>query len=86
MREQVVNIEDANLNFRLIAGETIHTENSYKFTDRGAWNPFSEMSVLRSEGHGKTVAVGTPSRLLACRSHRGSGNHRRKRVLDRRYL
>lgn len=34
MREQVVNIEDASLNFRLIAGETIHTENSYKFTDQ----------------------------------------------------
>jgi hypothetical protein len=29
----------------------------------GAFERFSEMSVLRSEGHGKTVVVGTPSRL-----------------------
>jgi hypothetical protein len=33
--------------------ETIHTENSYKFTDQGIV-ACSMRPVLRSEGHGKT--------------------------------
>ena len=44
--------------------ETIHTENSYKFTDQGIRNLLRD-AVLRSEGHGRTVAVATPSRLPA---------------------
>lgn len=34
MREQVVRIDQAALDLRFMPGETIHTENSYKFTDR----------------------------------------------------
>jgi L-histidine Nalpha-methyltransferase len=34
-QEQIVNIEDAELNLHFMRGETIHTENSYKFTDQG---------------------------------------------------
>jgi len=33
-QQQVVNIEDAELNLHFMRGETIHTENSYKFTDQ----------------------------------------------------
>jgi L-histidine Nalpha-methyltransferase len=32
---QVVSIEDVDLNLHFMRGETIHTENSYKFTDHG---------------------------------------------------
>ena len=32
--EQVVSIEDAELDLHFMRGETIHTENSYKFTDQ----------------------------------------------------
>jgi dimethylhistidine N-methyltransferase len=34
-REQYVSIEDADLDLHFMPRETIHTENSYKFTDRG---------------------------------------------------
>jgi L-histidine Nalpha-methyltransferase len=34
-QEQVVRIEDAELDLHFMRGETIHTENSYKFTDQG---------------------------------------------------
>jgi uncharacterized SAM-dependent methyltransferase len=34
-REQHVSIEDADLDLHFMPYETIHTENSYKFTDRG---------------------------------------------------
>jgi L-histidine Nalpha-methyltransferase len=34
-QEQAVSIEDAELNLHFMQGETIHTENSYKFTDKG---------------------------------------------------
>jgi L-histidine N-alpha-methyltransferase len=34
-QEQDVSIEDADLDLRFVRGETIHTENSYKFTDQG---------------------------------------------------
>ena len=34
-QEQVVHIEDAELILHFMRGETIHTENSYKFTDQG---------------------------------------------------
>jgi dimethylhistidine N-methyltransferase len=34
-REQDVSIEDADLDLHFMPRETIHTENSYKFTDRG---------------------------------------------------
>lgn len=34
-QEQVVSIEGAKLNLHFMRGETIHTENSYKFTDQG---------------------------------------------------
>ena len=34
-QEQDVRIEDADLDLHLMPHETIHTENSYKFTDRG---------------------------------------------------
>ncbi|MFL6438163.1 MAG: L-histidine N(alpha)-methyltransferase [Terriglobales bacterium] len=37
-REQVVSIEDAELNLHFLRGETIHTENSYKFTDHDIRN------------------------------------------------
>ena len=33
--EQVVSIEDAELRIHFVRGETIHTENSHKFTDQG---------------------------------------------------
>ena len=33
-QEQDVSIEEADLNLHFMQGETIHTENSYKFTDR----------------------------------------------------
>ena len=32
---QIVSIEDVDLNLHFMRGETIHTENSYKFTDHG---------------------------------------------------
>jgi dimethylhistidine N-methyltransferase len=35
VREQDVNIEHANLDIHFMPRETIHTENSYKFTDQG---------------------------------------------------
>src|SRR5271165_429624 len=35
MQEQRVSIEHADLDVHLLRQETIHTENSYKFTDRG---------------------------------------------------
>jgi dimethylhistidine N-methyltransferase len=35
MREQDVSIEDADLDLHFMPGETIHTENSYKFTNEG---------------------------------------------------
>lgn len=35
MREQYVSIDHGALDLRFVARETIHTENSYKFTDRG---------------------------------------------------
>ena len=34
-REQDVGIEDVDLDLHFSAGETIHTDNSYKFTDHG---------------------------------------------------
>jgi uncharacterized SAM-dependent methyltransferase len=34
-REQHVSIEHADLDIHFMQRETIHTENSYKFTDRG---------------------------------------------------
>ena len=34
-QEQYVSIEDADLDLHFMSRETIHTENSYKFTDRG---------------------------------------------------
>ena len=34
-QEQDVSIEDAHLDLHFMRGETIHTENSYKFTNRG---------------------------------------------------
>jgi dimethylhistidine N-methyltransferase len=34
-REQYVSIDDADLDLHFMPRETIHTENSYKFTDRG---------------------------------------------------
>jgi uncharacterized SAM-dependent methyltransferase len=34
-REQDVSIEHANLDIHFMPRETIHTENSYKFTDKG---------------------------------------------------
>jgi L-histidine N-alpha-methyltransferase len=34
-REQDVGIEDVDLDLHFSPGETIHTENSYKFTDHG---------------------------------------------------
>ncbi len=65
-QEQVVSIEDAELN--------LHSCEAKPFTRRivtssrtRAFEPFSRRSVLRSEEHGKTVAVGTPSRLRAPR-------------------
>jgi len=43
-REQEVSIEDAELDFHFMPSETIHTENSYKFTDR------SIRSLLNASG------------------------------------
>ncbi len=63
-QEQDVGIEDADLDLHFERGETIHTENSYKFTDPGIQNLLGEAG-LRREGHGKTIVVGTPSRLRA---------------------
>jgi len=44
MQEQDVSIEDANLDLHFIPRETIHTENSYKFTER------SIQSLLKDAG------------------------------------
>ncbi|HLB93060.1 MAG TPA: L-histidine N(alpha)-methyltransferase [Terriglobales bacterium] len=44
MREQDVSIEDVGLDVHFMPGETVHTENSYKFTDQGI------RSLLRSAG------------------------------------
>ncbi|MGA3370295.1 MAG: L-histidine N(alpha)-methyltransferase [Terracidiphilus sp.] len=41
-RVQNVSIEDANLELHFVPRETIHTENSYKFTDRGIRSLLSE--------------------------------------------
>jgi dimethylhistidine N-methyltransferase len=41
-REQDVSIEDADLELHFMPRETIHTENSYKFTDRGIRSLLSE--------------------------------------------
>jgi uncharacterized SAM-dependent methyltransferase len=35
IQEQDVSIEDADLDLHFMPRETIHTENSYKFSDRG---------------------------------------------------
>ncbi len=42
-REQDVSIEHADLDIHLMLRETIHTENSYKFTDRGIRNLLNEV-------------------------------------------
>jgi uncharacterized SAM-dependent methyltransferase len=43
MQEQVVSIEDAELNLHFMRGETIHTENSYKFTDQDIRNLLTDV-------------------------------------------
>jgi uncharacterized SAM-dependent methyltransferase len=43
-QEQDVSIEEADLDLHFMRGETIHTENSYKFTDR------SIQTLLRDVG------------------------------------
>jgi L-histidine Nalpha-methyltransferase len=42
-REQDVSIEEADLDLHFMKGETIHTENSYKFTDQGVRSLLEEV-------------------------------------------
>jgi dimethylhistidine N-methyltransferase len=78
-REQDVSIADAELYLHFMAGETIHTENSDKFTDRSIRNLLNE-SGFETRGHGKTVAVGIPSRLRASGSACGDEDRDRMRA------
>ena len=48
-REQDVSIEEANLDLHFVRGETIHTENSYKFTDQSIRSLLEEVG-FRIEG------------------------------------
>ncbi len=43
IQKQVVSIEDAEINLHFMQGETIHTENSYKFTDQDIRALFREV-------------------------------------------
>ena len=45
MQEQDVSILDADLDLHFMPRETIHTENSYKFTDRGIRSLLKEVSL-----------------------------------------
>ena len=79
MQEQGISIEheDLDLHFMREAKPfTISLENSYKFNRPGAFVTCSKRSVLRSEAHGKTIAVGTHLRLgvfgSACETMPGS--------------
>ena len=69
-QEQDVSIEDAELDLHFMPCETIHTENSYKFTDRGI-RSLLRTPVLRSDGLERQSRVGTRSRLRACESDCG---------------
>ena len=52
-----VSIEDAELDVDFMRGETIHTENSYKFTDKGIRSLLGEVGFgIRRRG--KTVVLG----------------------------
>jgi uncharacterized SAM-dependent methyltransferase len=44
-QEQDVSIEDADLDLHFMPRETIHTENSYKFTDRGIQSLLKEAGL-----------------------------------------
>ena len=61
-QEQDVSIQYAELDLHFMRCETIHTENSYKFTDQGIRTVLRD-AVLRSDGPGRTVAIGTRSPL-----------------------
>jgi dimethylhistidine N-methyltransferase len=58
VREQDVTIEDADLDLHFMPGESIHTENSYKFTDRGIRSLLNE-SGFETRWAWKAIAVGT---------------------------
>ena len=85
-RQQDVYIEHAELDLHFMPGETIHTENSYKFTDQGI------RTLLRDAGL-EIRGAWKDSRswytvTLACfgqRSSRGSNRDRRPPVLDIRH-
>jgi L-histidine N-alpha-methyltransferase len=64
-QEQDVSIEDANLDLHFMPRETIHTENSYKFTDRGIRSLLNE-SGFETRGAWKD-SHGWYALTLACR-------------------
>jgi dimethylhistidine N-methyltransferase len=63
-QEQDVSIEDADLDLHFIPRETIHTENSYKFTDRGILSLLNEAG-LETRGEWKD-SRGWYALTLAC--------------------
>jgi len=63
-QEQDVNIKDADLDLHFMPSETIHTENSYKFTDRGIRSLLNE-SGFQTRGAWKD-SHGWYSLTLAC--------------------
>ena len=63
-QEQDISIELADLDLHFMPRETIHTENSYKFTDHGI-RGFLKGVGFEIRGAWNTVAVGTRSRLPA---------------------
>ena len=63
-QEQDVSIEDADLDLHFMPLETIHTENSYKFTDRGIRSLLNE-SGFETGGAWKD-SHGWYSLTLAC--------------------
>ena len=69
-QEQDISIEHEELDLHFLRCETIHTEDSYKFTDQGIRSVLRDAD-LRSDEPGKTVAIGTRSRLRASDSARG---------------
>ena len=58
-REQDVSIEHANLDIHFMPRETIHTENSYKFTDQGVQS-LLDQAGYEIGGYGRTAVTGTP--------------------------
>jgi hypothetical protein len=86
MQAQDVSIENADLIFTSCHGKPF-TPKIVTSSRTGAFETFSETPVLGSEGHGKTVGVGTLSRLRASGSAcDDAGNCDRKALVTRHFM